>query len=197
MHGHLRYAAVALAAVGMAFPAFAQFHDENLRQALPPGFKIGFQTQRGPMTMTEAVPDGENVEDWSRMITTQVFLGRKGQDPSAFLSGMTGQWQAACPGSSGSDMRNSHANGYLVSMVLLRCPLNPATGKPEAAFFRAIAGADSFYLIQYAYRAIPTPDQIKAAAQYLGTVNVCDTRTPDHPCMDMKGFAPVAPPTGR
>jgi hypothetical protein len=107
-----------------------------------------------------------------------------------FLSGLRSQWLAACPGSVEPTIRTGHANGYPVSMVLLECPLNPATGKPEVALVRGISGADSFYLIQFAWRAAPTQDQLNTATRYLGTVNACDTRTPDHPCIDLKGFSP-------
>jgi len=138
----------------------------------------------------EAVPEGETVKDWSEMITTQVFLGRKGADPAAFLSGVRRKWLADCPGSVEPTIHAGNANGYSVSMMLIGCPLNPATGKPEAALMRGIAGADSFYLMQFAWRSAPTQDQITKAAHYLGTVNVCDTRNPDHPCIDLKGFSP-------
>jgi len=181
--------AIAPLVLGFASPTWAQFGDENLRQLLPHGFKVGFETTRGVMTMTEAVPDGETVKDWSEMVTTQVFLGRKGLDPVQFLSGIGHQWLAACPGSVAPAIHTGHANGYVVSMFFLECPINPTTGKPEATLFRAIEGADSFYAIQYAFRSIPTQDQIKAAAHYLGTVNVCDTRTKDHPCMELKDFS--------
>jgi hypothetical protein len=190
MRRFLMCALVALATSGATSPAIAQFADENLRQVLPQGFKIGFKSERPGLAMTEAVPDGETVKDWSEMITTQVFLGRKGADPSAFLSGIRSQWLAACPGSVEPTIRAGDANGYAVSMVLLECALNPATGKPEVALLRGISGADSFYLIQFAWRAAPTQSQINTATHYLGTVNACDTRTPDHPCIDLKGFSP-------
>jgi len=190
MRETLMCAALVLAGLAWTPVARAQFNDENLRQVLPPGFKIGFKSERPGLTMTEDVPDGQTVKDWSEMITTQVFLGRKSADPSAFLSGVRSRWLAACPGSVEPTIHTGNANGYPVSMMLLGCPLNPATGKPEVALMRGIAGADSFYLIQYAWRSAPTQEQVNAATRYLGTVNACDTRTPAHPCADLKGFAP-------
>jgi len=71
-------------------------------------------------------------------------------------------------------------------MLLLRCPLNPASGKPEVTLFRAIKGTDSFYLVQRATRYEPTAEQIGQTAKYLASVNVCDTRAAEHPCPDMK-----------
>jgi hypothetical protein len=190
MRGLLICAAAALAASAATSPAKAQFGDENLRQVLPQGFKIGFKSESPGLAMTEDVPDGETVKNWSEMITTQVFHGSRSADPSAFLSGVRGLWLAACPGSVEPTIHTGNANGYAVSMMLLGCPLNPATGKPEVALVRGISGADSFYMIQFAWRGAPTQDQINAATRYLGTVNACDTRTPDHPCIDLKGFVP-------
>jgi hypothetical protein len=174
-----------LATVG---PAGAQLADENLLQPLPRDFAIGFRTTHGEMVMTEAVPVGETVQAWTRMITTQMFRGRRDMQTAPFLSGIGRQWLAACAGSVAPVIHTGDANGYVVSMMLLTCPLNPATGKPETTLFRAIKGADSFYVVQYAYRSIPTPERIEAAAHYLGGVNVCDTRTAAHPCRDMQGF---------
>ena len=60
--------------------------------------------------------------------------------------------------------------------------VNPQTGKPETAIFKAIKGADSFYSVQRAVRALPNAEQTVRLTQYLAEVSVCDTRTPAHPC---------------
>ena len=68
-------------------------------------------------------------------------------------------------------------------MVWLQsCPLNRATGKPEITWFKAIAGNDSFYVVQLAFKAWPSKDQITSWMHYLGSVRVCDTRLPQQAC---------------
>jgi hypothetical protein len=41
--------------------------------------------------------------------------------------------------------------------------------------------------VQRAARAMPAPAQLAKMSQYLDTTTVCDTRTTQHPCPDLKG----------
>jgi hypothetical protein len=45
--------------------AVAQLTNENLLAPLPKDYKIGFQKKTGGMLITEAVPAGETVENWT------------------------------------------------------------------------------------------------------------------------------------
>ena len=62
------------------------------------------------------------------------------------------------------------------------CPLNQATGKPEITWFKAIQGNDSFYVVQKAFKFMPTNEQVVAWTQYLKSVQVCDTRIKGREC---------------
>jgi hypothetical protein len=92
------------------------------------------------------------------------------------------RWDAACPGASGAEVTSGVENGYPVLVWLLDCPKNPGTGKPEITWFKAIAGNDSFYLVQKAFRFEPTKEQVEHWTKYLKTVAVCDTRIPARAC---------------
>jgi hypothetical protein len=166
--------------------SWAQLNGENLVQTVPPGFKLGFNNSQDGMKMQEWIPEGETVENWSKMVTTQIFMGKGDWETGKFLNQIGQKWLSACKGSSPNTIKTGQANGYTVSMLLLYCPLNPKTGKPEATMLRAIKGGDSFYLVQKALRYRPTEDQIAQMAHYPGTVNVCDTRSIGHPCPDLK-----------
>jgi hypothetical protein len=167
-------------------PSSAQVKDETLLVHMPDGFKVGYQSSHDGMTMQEWVPEKETVENWSEMVTVQVFLGRKTLDTAPFLNRIGQQWLATCAGSTPDTIHTGQANGYIVSMLLLHCPLNPQSGKPETTLFRAIKGNDSFYVVQRAARYEPSKDQISTMAHYLSAVNVCDARTREHPCPDLK-----------
>ena len=173
-------------AIPLSPSALAQLKNENLLELMPSGFKVGYQTSHDGMNMQEWVPEGETVENWSEMVTTQIFLGRKNLDTAQFLNAIGQRWLKDCAGSKPDTIHTGNANGYPVSMLLLQCPLNPQTGKPEVTLFRAIKGNDSFYIVQRAVRSVPTKDQLAKMAQFLGSVNVCDTRAPEHPCPDVK-----------
>ena len=167
-----------------AFPAFcsAELVDENLLVSVPDGYKIDFQTKRGRLTMTEMVPTGESVENWTEMVTTQVFLGLTSAPPAQFKTLMAKQWIAACPGGTMAPVSEGVENGYTFSLWLQLCPRNPSTGKPENTWFKAIQGNDSFYLVQKAFRFDPTHEQIDEWMHYFRKVAVCDSRLDDRPC---------------
>ena len=162
--------------------AQAELKDENLLQDIPPGYKVGFQAKRGAIFITELIPEQETVENWSEMITTQVFLGLNRPTPSEFRQGMQHLWAQSCPGSQFANVAKGTENGYLFEVWIQDCPLSMKTGKPERVWLKAIKGNDSFYLVQKAFRFAPNPDQIVRWTKYLASIRVCDTRLPDRQC---------------
>lgn len=175
--------AICLAALvgSAAVPTLAQLQGENLLVALPPGFKVGGQGSRNDMNMQEWIPQGETVENWSEMVTVQIFK-RRDLEPGPFLKDMQARWSRACKDSTATPITTGTVNGYAMSTIVLRCPLLESTGKPETTMFKAIKGNDSFYLVQRATRVATAPDQLQRTKQYLDGVTVCDTRRPAHPC---------------
>jgi len=174
----------------VAGPSQGQLKGENLLVDMPPGFKVGYQDSRNGVKLAEWIPVSETVQNWSEMVTVQIFSKRSDLDPAQFLHKIEEQWLTACKGSAPVPTVTGKANGYVVSMVLLRCPLLPSTGKPETTMFRAIKGNESFYLVQRAVRSLPSQDQLERIKQYLGSANVCDAGSPAHPCPVLQG--PIA-----
>ncbi|ACB96026.1 hypothetical protein [Beijerinckia indica] len=163
-------------------PCLAQIENENLLQPLPRGYKIGFQQTQGKLTIQEAVPQNETVENWTEMVTTQIFLGWKDVDPNKFYLAMKQRWITSCKGGQVETAVETISNGYPVKTWVSRCPLNTGTGKPEITWFRAIKGNDSFYVIQKAFKFEPSAEQISTWTQYLDSILVCDTRLPERAC---------------
>jgi hypothetical protein len=160
---------------------------ENLLAPMPAGFKVGASNRQPRQLLVEYVPAGETVQDWSRMITTQILFGVRKADPDALAGNMAGGWTRACPG---GDARKVHAgaeNGYAVSIWMFLCPQNPATGKPETMWMKVISGADSLYGVQYAYRSEATEAIVPPTMAYLKRVMVCDTRSAESKCPDLGG----------
>ena len=169
------------AVIGLAIsPAFA-FDGENLLVSLPDGYKVDFQKKQGSTQITEMVPKAESVNAWTEMVTVQVFHGLKAR-PEEFRDRITGLWAKSCPGAESAPIVSAVENGYPVTMWLSSCPLNKDTGKPEFTFMKAIAGKDSFYVVQKAFKATPSKEQTATWTQYLKKVAVCDTRLPDRAC---------------
>jgi hypothetical protein len=181
---------MALAAIGTTAAQAAGMGGvagEMLVQAMPGGYKVGSHQANAGMTMQEMVPVAETVDNWSKMITTQIFPGKGDWLPSQFLIGFGQRVSAVCPNLTHSNVMVGVSNGYVTGLVILRCPVNPLTGKPETIVARAIQGKDSFYLVQIAYRYAPTPADGSFTQSYLGSITACDTRSNDHPCPDLTG----------
>jgi hypothetical protein len=163
--------------------------NETLLFAPPKDFKVGFQSNHDRQLMTEWIPDGETVDEWTQMLTVQVYRGST-IDAATFLKALGTRYSAACPGTTAQGIYTGDANGYVVSMLLLRCPKNPGTGKPETTAFRVIRGQDALYSVQRAWRKVPSDEDVRVVMQALGRVTVCDTRTPVHPCPSFDSLVP-------
>ncbi|MFA6267783.1 MAG: hypothetical protein WC670_18955 [Pseudolabrys sp.] len=161
-------------------PALA-FQGENLLVSLPSGYKVDFQKKEGKAQITEMVPVAESVNNWSEMLTVQVFYGLKAA-PEQFLDRVKQGWLKACPGAESASLVSAVESGYPMAMWLLACPLNSDTGKPEMTFLKAISGKDSFYVVQKAFKFTPSKEQTATWTQFLKKVTVCDTRLADRAC---------------
>ena len=160
----------------------AAFVDENLITMAPPGYQVGFQDKNAQRQIVEWVPAGETVDNWSEMVTVQIFHGLK-VTPDAFMRDLEKRWVASCPGAvPAHTIANVVENGYSSLVWLLDCPKNPATGKPEITWFKAVQGNDSFYVVQKAFKFAPSKEQVTQWVGYLKAAHVCDSRLPDRPC---------------
>jgi len=163
-----------------ALPAFA-LSAENLLVAMPPGYKVGHQAHNAKQLISEMVPASETVDTWTEMVTVLIYFGQKGS-LIGYRSKMEKDWAAVCAGAKSAPVGGGLVNGYTTMTWRQTCPLNKATGKPEITWFKAIAGNDSFYVMQKAFKSEPTAEQAAAALQYLDGVSVCDTRIPERKC---------------
>jgi hypothetical protein len=171
-----------LAIALLASSPTAALENENLLTTIPSGFKVGFQNKSASQAIAEYVPEQESVEDWSRMVTVQIFYSLKGADPEAFAGKLAKQWLAACSGGAARKATSNVENGYKFSLWIYNCPRNPQTGKSENMWMKAVSGADSLYSVQYAYRREMSDELIAPAMEYLRRVIVCDTRRAERPC---------------
>jgi len=168
--------------LALVAPATAELVNENLLTSLPSGFQVGYRGKNNDGLITELVPAGETVDNWTRMVTVQIFYRLK-VGPEAFMQDIERRWMKSCPGAGKAEpITKRDENGYPTLVWLLNCPKNPATGKPEITWFKAVQGNDSFYVVQQAFRFVPSEEQIKQAVGYLKSVRVCDSRLADRAC---------------
>jgi hypothetical protein len=168
----------------IATPALGQGLDaENLLVGIPEGFELGYQaTSPEGAEIHEFVPTGETVEDWSAMVTIQIFRGINDLPGDYLASNMADGWNGACENATATKLTEGDVNGFPFVLWTFLCPLNAQTGKPETMYFKGISGSDAFYSVQYAFRAEYTDELDSIALPYLVGASACDTRKPERPC---------------
>ena len=180
-----------LAAPSRAQPA--QSTGEQLIAPIPPEFKFAGRLPRDGAQIRVYFPVNQTEEDWTEQLVTMIYLNQRSGDPVSVLHAMEKAWKEACKDSDPIKILPGKTNGYTTATTLLKCPLMPATGKPETGLVHVIKGNDNTYLVQRNARHLFKPDEVKQLIRYMGTVAVCDSRTPDHPCKKQPG--PDAKPT--
>jgi hypothetical protein len=164
---------------------------EHLMFSPPKDFIVGYKASHDNYFITEFVHTGQTVDDWTEIVTMQIWR-HETVDPASFLQGIGGRYKKDCPGAEvdGGGIHTGQVNGYAISMLVLRCPNNPSTAKLETTVFRVIQGNDALYSVQYAWRSVPSDQELKDALHLLANATVCDTRTPGHPCPALDSVIP-------
>ena len=172
-----RLAVVACLALAVT-PASAQPSSEWLAHGPTPGLVVGFRQAEGGSMIVERVPQGETVENWTRMVTVQRFAGQ--QPLEQWLATFTGGLAQGCPGARTSRPAYSEIEGRRSVEFRGDCPRNPQTGRPETFLIRAISGASALHVAQAAFRHAPNEAETDWARSFLATVTLCsrDVATP-------------------
>ena len=167
----LRTALMTAMLAGLAAPLSAG----ELTSAELPGFHSAYQAENARQSIEEFVPEGETVEDWSRMVTFQRFVAPpKAITPSQLLERIAAGFQASCSTDKIAPVETFDLNGMPAAELRVDCPVNPATSKPETMFARAIADGSHLHVVQVAFRAIPTSADVDWANNFLKSVQVVE-----------------------
>jgi hypothetical protein len=156
---------------------------ERLVQAQLPEFELRARQGGGPISAEEWVPRGETVERWTRMVTTMRFGGATANvAPAQFVRMLAEAAAGSCPGMEAGELRSFQLVGRSAAEMRLDCPRLPDTGLPETFFVRAIAGRTDLYMVQVAFRRIPTAEDVAFAETHLRSVALCGATRAEAPC---------------
>jgi hypothetical protein len=148
-----------------------------------PGFVVGFEQGNGQQSILEQVPKGETVDSWTRMLTSQRFIGRSADPgPTQMLVNIQGLLRRACPGGTTTSITELTVSGQPAARMRSDCPRNPDTGKPETFFIIAFAGANDLFSEQVAFRRVPTQADVSFAEDVLNSVQWCSTGSTSPAC---------------
>lgn len=156
---------------------------ERIEGALLPGFVVGYKAGDQQRSIREEVPEGENVQRWSRMITTQRFAGLAARiAPVDFARLMIRGVTQSCPGATSTAPSELTVSGRPAMQVRLDCLALPATGKPETFILLLVTGEQDLMARQVAFRSVPTEDDLQWAEAVLSGSVICRSGEMDPPC---------------
>jgi hypothetical protein len=136
-------------------PALAQRLQvgENLLVEIPGEFESAYHLKTDQGEINEFVREGETVEEWTEMITVQLFPPET--DNRSFFRRFEALSRQSCKDSSIYVVATEKENGYRVKVFELYCPTNLQTQKGEVTFLKTLQGRDKFYVVQKAWRTDP------------------------------------------
>lgn len=155
---------------------------ERLLAPVPAGYALGNSVQTRDGTVHEYIPAGESVGAWSQMQTVRDFPSLAGADPAAFHELMVESLVAACPDALYQEVAATVERGARVHLLLVGCPLSPATGGEEWFLSKTIGGQAALYNVQGAWRGPATQALVEGWAAHLRQVVLCDPARADMPC---------------
>jgi hypothetical protein len=171
--------AVAALAVG---PAAAQLVGEHLLFAMLPGYTLGNESPTDYGTVGQWYPAGQTAADWTEMFGSQTYT-KQWFVPWDYEATQVQGWMPNCAGTlTHQELVNDQENGYSAVTWQIGCSNNPATGKPENAWFKAIQATHSFYVVSRTYRYDLTAAQQTQVMQFMNSVMACDTENAEHRC---------------
>lgn len=152
--------------------------NENILIGIPSGYKMGYKAYdpKTHYTLAEFIPKEESVENWSQMLTVNIYHKNLPYSADAYAANIKSLWEKSCNGSYTQNISEGVENGYKYALVMLFCPKSAVSKKEEYTWLKAIKGNDSFYVIQKAFTISPPKEQIIQTMQYLKKVQLCDTR---------------------
>ena len=151
-------------------PAWAQ---ERLVSPALDGFVTGFQAANAEQSILEEVPQGETVDSWTVLVTTQRFTVANAA-LSIFTDSFFGGLRAACPDATFTDPEHFEHFGKPALMFSADCPNSPMSGGREQMTVLAISGVEALHVKQVSFRPGYAGDTGWTRDFLLGT-RVCQT----------------------
>lgn len=154
--------------------------------SLPAPFKEGFERTTGNIYVREHVPEGETVDEWSRMITLSGVQGMAYSPeatPQEYLQALARGFQRHCPDTYVAlDLGPQPLAREPSFATVVSCGRITSGGKAhsETSVMLAIRGSDDFYALQWTERGRDSSHPLSLDSKYwsarlaqLGPVRLC------------------------
>jgi len=149
---------------------------EMLGTDVPNNFEVGYRAENAEQEIIEVVEPPETVENWTKLVTLQLFRGKGGPGAGEDFYGIwRNLMRNSCPGLTESSIRGT-VDGKPAIRGSLSCPNNPKTGKPENLIAVVVEGDANLMMVQVAFKHPIGPKDNALVNRITGTLKVCEKR---------------------
>ncbi len=198
-----RAAVALLAGVVLAGGAFADSAGEALYLIPPTGWKMQFHHRQGDVELSELVPAGQTIRDWTDMLSVQIFYGPPKQTAQELLAEAMARIKNECKEAAAGPVLPGIENGYETALRAVACPELKRWGKGEMDLYKSLRGRANAYLVERSWRGAPfekahPPLPAETTKEWLAFMNqvvLCDNADPHRPCPQANagGTSPGSP----
>jgi hypothetical protein len=188
------------AVVGIIFcsslaAAAEQQSSEQLFVQPPKGWAVGYHDSKGTVDVTEVLPPGQTLKEWTEMLTVQMMTGLATKPPQDVLKDQLEIVKNACEDIGAGQLSLAVENGYETAMRAVACPKSKQWKDGELSLYKVISAKDRTYVVWRSWRGpafdkehLPVPVEITNEwLAFMRQVVVCDTRDPRHACPTANG----------
>lgn len=163
---------------------------EQLFLIPPAGWTIAFHDVKDNIETTKLVPPGQNIHNYSDMLTVELIQGRPMQDTQTTLKARLEPIHADCDDLGAGPPQLAAENGYDTGLRAIACPKTKSEQRGLIGLYKIILGKDRTYMIGRSWIGksfdkdkIPLPAQTSDEwLAFMKNVTVCDPRERTHPC---------------
>jgi hypothetical protein len=191
-----RYAACGwlTAAIIFVYPALAQFTGELLITPAIPNYTPAPETMTSGGFLQQQFLPNQNADNWTETLSIQGLKDPQ-PAPSDYEATQIRAWMPNCQSDvTTQELSKDVEKGYPSVTWQVGCANNPATGKPEYGWFKAIKGSQMLSIVSRSFRYNLSAEQVSQVVQYLKGVTICNYAT-EHDCPKIVVPAPGAAPT--
>lgn len=162
---------------------------ERLQVPQLPGWKVVATVADRTGESTDLIPSNETADTWTRRATVQAFRGVALTVPD-FLDQVVQKTAEVCDGATAGPPSLGKVSGLDAGTRSVACGRYKGDGRGTFALHYVIRGREALYVVTRLWRGEPfnpatTPiaaDELRDWTDYVGAIEVCDTRDPARPC---------------
>jgi hypothetical protein len=164
--------------------------NEQLFILPPKGWVVGYHDAKGNIDVTEVLPPGQTLKNWTEMLTVQIIGGMSKKSAQDVLKDQLEIVKNACEDIGAGQVSLAMENGFDTAMRAVACPKSKQWGDGELSLYKVISGRDRAYVVWRSWRGpsfdkqhLPVPVETTTEwLSFMRQVLLCDVSDPKHAC---------------